>query len=49
MMDKKNIGQSTKSIWSGEQEHELYENSTQVPVVHLDTFKDYKYLTINYE
>ena len=37
-MDKKNIGQSTKSIWSGEQEHELYENSTQVPVVHSVSF-----------
>ena len=37
-MDKKNIGQSTKSIWSGEQEHELYENSNQVPVVHSVSF-----------
>ena len=37
-MDKKDIGQSTKSIWSGEQEHELYERSTQVPVVHSVSF-----------
>ena len=38
MTDKKAIGQSTKSIWSGEQEHELYERSTQVPVVHSVSF-----------
>ena len=38
MTDKKDIGQSTKSIWSGEQEHELYERSTQVPVVHSVSF-----------
>ena len=25
MSEKKDIGQSTKSIWGGEQEHELYE------------------------
>jgi cystathionine gamma-synthase len=37
MLEKK-IGQSTKSIWSGEQEHELYERSTQVPVVHSVSF-----------
>ncbi len=38
MIKKKFIGQSTKSIWSGEQEHELYERSTQVPVVHSVSF-----------
>ena len=38
MTEKKQIGQSTKSIWSGEQEHELYERSTQVPVVHSVSF-----------
>ena len=38
MPDKKDIGQSTKSIWGGEQEHELYERSTQVPVVHSVSF-----------
>lgn len=38
MTEKKEIGQSTKSIWGGEQEHELYENSTQVPVVHSVSF-----------
>lgn len=32
--DQKSPGQSTLSIWGGEQEHELYERSTQVPVVH---------------
>jgi len=37
MLEKK-IGQSTKSIWGGEQEHELYERSTQVPVVHSVSF-----------
>jgi hypothetical protein len=30
MTEKKEIGQSTKSIWSGEQEHELYERSTHL-------------------
>tara|TARA_B110000503_G_scaffold98761_1_gene147962 strand:- start:56 stop:1240 length:1185 start_codon:yes stop_codon:yes gene_type:complete len=35
---RKNIGQSTQSIWGGEQEHELYERSTQVPVVHSVSF-----------
>lgn len=34
----KKIGQSTKSIWAGEQEHELYERSTQVPIVHSVSF-----------
>jgi cystathionine gamma-synthase len=42
------VGQSTLSIWGGEQEHELYERSTQVPVVHsvsytykdIDTWQD---------
>ena len=38
MTDKKDIGQSTKRIWGGEQEHELYERSTQVPVVHSVSF-----------
>ena len=38
MTKKKEIGQSTKSIWGGEQEHELYERSTQVPVVHSVSF-----------
>ena len=38
MTQKKEIGQSTKSIWGGEQEHELYERSTQVPVVHSVSF-----------
>lgn len=31
-------GLSTLSIWGGEQEHELYERSTQVPVVHSVSF-----------
>ncbi|MDC0519341.1 cystathionine gamma-synthase family protein [Candidatus Pelagibacter ubique] len=38
MTDNKKIGQSTKSIWGGEQEHDLYERSTQVPVVHSVSF-----------
>src|SRR5210317_526598 len=38
MPEKKVIGQSTKSIWGGEQEYELYERSTQVPVVHSVSF-----------
>ena len=41
MSDKisnQNIGKSTLSIWGGEQEHELYERSTQVPVVHSVSF-----------
>ena len=37
-MKKKHIGKSTQSIWGGEQEHELYERSTQVPVVHSVSF-----------
>jgi cystathionine gamma-synthase len=32
------IGRSTLSIWGGEQEHELYERATQVPVVHSVSF-----------
>ena len=48
MSDKKLPGKSTLSIWGGEQEHPLYERSTQVPVVHsvsytyddLDTWQD---------
>ena len=38
MLEKKHIGQSTQSIWGGEQENELYERSTQVPVVHSVSF-----------
>ncbi len=41
MSDKnsnQNAGKSTLSIWGGEQEHELYERSTQVPVVHSVSF-----------
>ena len=38
MTKKKQIGLSTKSIRGGEQEHELYECSTQVPVVHSVSF-----------
>ena len=35
---RKHMGQSTQSIWGGEQEHELFERSTQVPVVHSVSF-----------
>ncbi|MGE4594534.1 MAG: cystathionine gamma-synthase family protein [Gammaproteobacteria bacterium] len=35
---QKNIGKSTQSVWGGEQEHELFERSTQVPVVHSVSF-----------
>ena len=38
MSKSKPIGQSTLSIWGGEQEHPLYERSTQVPVVHSVSF-----------
>jgi len=40
--NQKNVGQSTLSIWGGEQEHALYERATQVPVVHSVsyTYKD---------
>jgi cystathionine gamma-synthase len=38
MTDNKSVGQSTLSIWGGEQEHELYECATQVPVVHSVSF-----------
>ncbi len=38
MLEKKHIGPSTTSIWGCEQEHELYERSTQVPVVHSVSF-----------
>lgn len=38
MTGKPTPGQSTLSIWGGEQEHELYERSTQVPVVHSVSF-----------
>ena len=34
MSDRNTPGKSTLSIWAGEQEHPLYERSTQVPVVH---------------
>jgi len=37
-MLEKRIGKSTLSIWGGEQEHPLYEGSTQVPVVHSVSF-----------
>ncbi len=48
MTNQTSAGQSTLSIWGGEQEHELYERSTQVPVVHsvsytykdIDTWQD---------
>jgi cystathionine gamma-synthase len=48
MIGKPKAGQSTLSIWGGEQEHELYERATQVPVVHsvsytykdIDTWQD---------
>ena len=48
MTAKLSAGLSTLSIWGGEQEHELYERSTQVPVVHsvsytyrdIDTWHD---------
>jgi cystathionine gamma-synthase len=41
-LNQKHVGQSTLSIWGGEQEHELYERATQVPVVHSVsyTYKD---------
>ncbi|MDC1507691.1 cystathionine gamma-synthase family protein [Oceanospirillaceae bacterium] len=35
---RKQMGQATQSIWGGEQEHELFERSTQVPVVHSVSF-----------
>ncbi len=38
MTRNKTAGQSTLSIWGGEQEHELYERATQVPVVHSVSF-----------
>ncbi len=38
MTNHSSAGQSTLSIWGGEQEHELYERSTQVPVVHSVSF-----------
>ena len=38
MTESKNPGKSTLSIWGGEQEHALYERSTQVPVVHSVSF-----------
>ena len=39
MNNKKEIGKSTKRIWSGVKEYERYEQSTQVPVVQSDTFR----------
>ena len=38
MNDQFPAGLSTRSIWGGEQEHERYERSTQVPVVHSVSF-----------
>jgi len=38
MTKAKQISKATISIWGGEQEHELYERSTQVPVVHSVSF-----------
>ena len=38
MTNQKTVGKSTLSIWGGEQEHALYERSTQVPVVHSVSF-----------
>ena len=38
MTEKKKIGQSTKSIWGGEQEYDLYERSSQVPIVQSVSF-----------
>ena len=38
MAGKRSAGQSTVSIWGGEQEHELYERATQVPVVQSVSF-----------
>jgi len=38
MTGTKKISKATLSIWGGEQEHELYERSTQVPVVHSVSF-----------
>ena len=38
MTNQTSPGQATLSIWGGEQEHELYERSTQVPVVHSVSF-----------
>lgn len=37
-MNSKQPGQATLSIWGGETEHEAYERSTQVPVVHSVSF-----------
>ena len=37
-ISNRNAGKSTLSIWGGEQEHALYERSTQVPVVHSVSF-----------
>lgn len=35
---QRSAGKSTTSIWGGEQEHPLFERSTQVPVVHSVSF-----------
>jgi len=37
-ISNQHVGKSTLSIWGGEQEHDLYERSTQVPVVHSVSF-----------
>jgi len=38
MKQKEQPSRATLSIWGGEQEHQLYERSTQVPVVHSVSF-----------
>jgi len=38
MSDQNQARKSTLCIWGGEQEHELFERSTQVPVVHSVSF-----------
>ncbi|MCJ8299374.1 MAG: PLP-dependent transferase, partial [Pseudomonadales bacterium] len=38
MSNSKQPAAATLSIWGGETEHELYERSTQVPVVHSVSF-----------
>jgi cystathionine gamma-synthase len=38
MSKKRRIGQATMAVWGGELEHEPYERSTQVPVVHSVSF-----------
>lgn len=38
MKSRQQTGRSTVAVWGGEQEHEPYERSTQVPVVHSVSF-----------